>query len=113
MNEVSGTTHALNLCQSGRVRDDLCEYSRSKYSPGSETRYETSHEPSLRSVKLISALLGPSTEMASWPLPASLVHTLNSLSSPCSPRSNPAPPALTRWAPWSRYGPTVNWNGEP
>lgn len=61
----------------------------------------------------MSALLGPSTEIAKLPPPASRVHTLNSHGIPHSPRSNPAPPALTKCDPASLSGPTVNWKGEP
>ena len=47
------------------------------------------------SLKSTMALLGPSTEMARLPCPASLVHTLKSVGWPCTPRSRPDPPACT------------------
>lgn len=47
-------------------------------SPGSCTMYDTPLEPSFRSSKAISALLGPSTAMLRPPAPASLVQILNS-----------------------------------
>lgn len=83
------------------------------YCPGSLTVYATLHDPSLRSLKLISALLGPSIEIAIFPSPASRVQILNSAGTPTSPNSKPQPPALTKWEPESLNGPTVNWNGEP
>lgn len=59
-------------------RTQPCVCVRAFAVPGSWATYETPQDPSLRSSKEISALLGPSTAMARPPAPASLVQMLNS-----------------------------------